>query len=669
MNLASGDLEGGAVASGNALPASELVAGAWAPATIFTADSPTGPDHLNSHVAATFLAEVAGHGAVETPLCIGLFGASGSGKSTLLSNLLAAVRRLSGAAEEAGLATPFLANIATASIEAEAGASPEVALARQVAAALAFTHPRLAADASRAGSDPRIAAREAGERLNEARQRLEAERRSLDDMSGRQARLTESVLETAGSRVDTHARANRARIERSLRGFGYESDALGSYKQLVRDSSEAGGPLAQGAGTLRAFWAYRGQTRLIVIAIFLLLAAWGLGALIDNRDSLVDSLRSSNEKAAPIADWVAAHWHWLQPIKQLVEIGAVAALAINIVRGLRFIQLIRKGTALLRHDLDGRRRDVDGMLAHQTQRVDTLTREADLASQLAADADKRLAQSNESGLSPAAPLRHADDAVSAEAEAARSFFAALGGAMQVTSRDRLHSSTSAAPARIVIGIDGIDDLPGGEAARYLRAIRGLLQHPGFITVIAVDRAHLSSELADADPALATARLDRLVQIPYTLGADDEWSEAVPFARALLGDDADADRGADACDATHSALDRPWLASELSVVEALVPFAGTTPRAVKRFVNLYRVARADPRMPGGDAQELAGLALGLALAPSGTPIDVRATAAIHDAQGGSFAEARQAVGAALGIPLALEQSSPGFETARVYSSGL
>lgn len=662
--MTQGDLRGTALDAGATSSATELATGAWTPTSVFTTDSPTGPDHLNSDAGAAFLAEVVAHRSAEAPFCIGIFGPAGAGKSMFLDGLLRAVERLSSAAHEAGLATPFLANIAAARVEAEAGAPPAASLARQVAAALARTHPRLAADANHAGSDPRVAAREAGERLNEARQRLEAERRTLDDLSSRQARLAENVLfDTAGSRVDTHARANRARIERSLRGFGFESDALASYKELVRDSSEAGGPLAQGTGALRAFWAYRGQTRLIVIAVLLLLAAWGLGALIDNQDSLVDALRSSTEKAGPTADWAAAHWHWLQPIKQFAEIAAVAALAINVLRGLRFIQLIRKGTALLRHDLDGRRRDIDGMLAHQTQRVDTLTREADLASQLAADADKRLAQSGASGLPSAAPLRAGATPVSAQADAAHSFFAAIGGAMRAAASDRLPSSASAAPSRIVIGIDGLDDLPSGEAAPYLRAIRSLLQHPGFVTVIAADRAHLSSELAETDPALATARLDRLVQIPYTLGRDSEWAEAVPFARALLGDEADADRGTETCDATHSALDRPWVASELGVIEALVPFAGSTPRAVKRFVNLYRVARADPRLGGADPHELAGLALGLALAPSGAAID-----AGHDPMSGEFEEAGKAIGAALGTPFSFEQAARGFETARVYSTG-
>lgn len=668
MNVTSGDLKGGAVDGSAASSAGDLPASAWAPAAVFATDYAGGPDHLNGDTEAAFLAEVAGHGAVETPLCIGLFGPPGSGKSTLLSNLLAAVSRLSSAAEQAGLATPFLGNIATIHLEAEAGTSPATSLTRQVAAALAPTHPRLAADASHAGADPRVAAREAGERLNDARQRLATERRTLDDMAGRQALLADSVLfETAGSRIDSYARSNRARIERSLRGFGFESDSLEAYKALVRDSAEAGGPLAQGTSGLRAFWAYRGQTRLLVIAVLLFLAAWGLGTLIDNQGSLVDSLRSSTEKAGSTADWAAAHWHWLLPIKQLAEIAAVAALLLNGVRAVRFIQLVRKGTALLRHDVEGRRRDLDGMLAHQTQRVDNLTRDADLASQLAADAETRLTRSATAGSPSAAPLRSDSGAVSAQADGVRSFFKAIGQAMKAASNDRLPSSGSAAPSRIVVGIDGLDDLPPGEASPYLRAIRSLLHHPGFVTVIAADRAHLSSELAETDPALATARLDRIVQIPYSLGTRNGWSQAIPFARALLGDETEADRRSRPFDVTNSALDRPWLASELSVLEALVPFAGSTPRTVKRFVNLYRVARADPRLQDSDTQELAGLALGLALAPSGISMDPHAVTMQHDPLGDGSIDAQKAVDAALGVPFSPEQAVRGFETAGAYGA--
>ena len=48
------------------------------------------------------------------------------------------------------------------------------------------------------------------------------------------------------------------------------------------------------------------------------------------------------------------------------------------------------------------------------------------------------------------------------------------------------------------------------------------------------------------------------------------------------------------------------------MKGLSAFAGATPRAVKRFVNTYRVARADPRIAQATPSALACLAWALAL---------------------------------------------------------
>ena len=134
----------------------------------------------------------------------------------------------------------------------------------------------LAHEAAQAVRDPHVAAREAAERVSEARHRLHAERQILHDLDGRRAKLAETVLyETAGSQVDAYARVNRSKIEARLRSFGFtQPDPLDAYRDLVRDVAEAG-QAGRFSVFLRALWAYRGQTKLLVAAVILFLAAWG----------------------------------------------------------------------------------------------------------------------------------------------------------------------------------------------------------------------------------------------------------------------------------------------------------------------------------------------------------------------------------------------------------
>ena len=220
----------------------------------------------------------------------------------------------------------------------------------------------------------------------------------------------------------------------------------------------------------------------------------------------------------------------------------------------------------------------------------------------------------------------------------------------------------------MIGIDGLDELSSEDAALALQTARSLLAMPGIVTVVAADRSHLANGLAENDPALATARLARLIQIPYTLGGPQEdWPDAGPFARSLL----EADPRSEAADETSppdaatSALDRPWSTAEVAVVEALAPRAGATPRAVKRFVNLYRIARADPQMRGGSAKDLAALALALALQSAGSPADPREPP--YDGMSDDVEAARNAASVALGSRIDAKDGARGYQTAQVYTA--
>ena len=631
-----------------------------APRPVFTTDTPAEGEASLHHAQGGFFAELLTHRMVSTPLTLGLFGRAGSGKSSTLGAVLASVEGLSRAVSGAG-ETAFLDGVTTVRTRFQPGTPVAISLMDQVASALSPAFPRLVTEASHAGLDPRAAAEDAANRLNELRHHLDVERGKLDELATRHARLTETVLfEGGGSQIDSYARRNRARIERSLRRFGFDPDDGTTYRELVRDAHDTSSPLARGPGWLRAFWAYRGQTRLLVIAVAFFLLSWAVGLAIANQDTLVDAVRSSSDKMGTTADWLAAHAHWLHPIKDVLALAGVAALALNVLRGLRFLQPVVKGSKLLRDDLAARRRSLDGLLAHQTQRVDALARDVEAASQAAAEAERRLAAHGVDGQGLRRATRRPEPSPDTEAFAtASAFFAAISDAISARAQDRLASSGSAAPARLAIGVDGFEDLPAGAAAEALATAHALLNRPGIVTVVAIDRDHLVSGLGPTDPAFAAARLDRMVQVPYSVGAGEElWPASQAFVRSLLsGDEPVQTSAVEATDLSRSVLDIPWLQSEAAVLEALAPLAGTTPRAAKRFVNLYRIARADPRMRGGTAQDLAALAFGLAL---------RQPAGMMPGPDPTAEAARRAVASVVGASFDPKPTGRGMTTARLYS---
>ena len=636
---------------------------------VFTSDA-AGVDRLQRSDAASLLAEVAAHLQAETPVVIGVFGSAGSGKTQFLGQITDRLAALSGAAG-AGAKSRFAADIVTVTVDAAAGRDPASALAAGVVAALGDSHAALAEDAIHAASDPREAARLAEERVDALRRTLDAERQGLDDLAARRARLAETVLfDAAGSRVDTYARGQRARIEARLRAFGLPtSDAMQTYKQLVRETAEASGPASRTRMMMRSLWGFAGQGKLLASAVVLgvLGAVAGFGAT--NQDALSGWLASSGDRFAAIADWERAHLAWLQPLSQAAFIVAALALLAVVMRAVRFLGPILRGATLLQGDLEGRRRDLDGLLAHQTRRVDGLVAEVETAARNAEATEKRVEARRGAGMSDhgAALAAELFGAGKSPDAAASAFFGALSSAME---RHRTVASPERAgvPDRVVVAIDHLDRLPGPAAAAYFDAAHRLLARPNFVTVLAMERSQIASALAEADPALASARLDRVVQLSYDLGAETPSpADLVDF----MLEPHDAVRAA-AVEVGHSALDRPLQSYEVALLKGLSPFVGTTPRAIKRFVNTYRVARTDPRIAQAGPSALACLAWALAL--DGTSagseltileqdIDQGRLAVDQSSEGGrAFAVAQAAAGQPIGAP----DARRGLAVARSFS---
>ncbi len=497
-----------------------------------------------------------------------------------------------------------------ARIEAAPGRGAAPLLVGAALDALADHHAGFAEDAVHAGGDPREAARLAGERVTALRRGLDTERQALDTLGARRARLTETVLfDGAGSRVDGFARSNRGRIEARLRAFGLTGgDPIRTFKELVRDGAEGAGGGARLGLTLRALWGFKGQGTLILLAALLGLVGWATASGAETPAGVTAWLGGFGDHFAALTDWARAHLDLLQPASRIALALAALALLTAVVRAVRFLGPVYRGIALLRGDLAERRRDLDGLLAHQTRRVDMLSGEVDTAER-GADAAQRRAETRQgSGLSDhgAALARDLFGLARSPEAAAEGFFAKLS--------QGLAEGAATAPERMVVAIDGLDRLPPAEAASFLETAHRLLSRPGFVMLVALDREQIATALGEFDPAAAAARLDRILHLSYDLGPAAQ--DPSGLAEQLLDPRPVETPSPVSVDPSRSALDRPLQPFETDLVKRLAPFTGGTPRSVKRFVNAYRVARADRRLAQAAPGSLVALALGLALDGTG-----------------------------------------------------
>lgn len=638
------------------------------------ADTPASPAgdagaadaRLDRGPAAALLAELALHRGMEPPFSLGLFGPAGSGKSHFLGDLLGAVRRLAAAAGREAGTSPFASRVVLARIAAAPGREPAGRIVSGVLDALAEGHAAFAEEAIHAGSDPREAARLAGERVNALRRELDAERQTLDELGLRRARLTETVLfEGAGSRLDAFARANRARIEARLKAFGLPaSDPLRSFKELVRDGAEPGGSGSRLGLTLRAIWGYKGQGALVVLAVVLVVLGWAAGGAADDPAPLTAWLAGFGDRFAAVTDWARGHLDLLQPLSHIAFALAALALLAVAIRAARFLSPLYRGIALLKNDLAARRRDLDGLLAHQTRRVDGLAAEAETASQGAEAAQRRAEGRRGTGLSDHGAALAADlfGLARTPAAAAEAFLARLGDAMA--------AGAEGAPERLVVALDGLDGLGPAELADLLGTTHRLLARPGIVGVIALEREAAAAALGEFDPAGAAARLDRIVQFSYDLAATAP--DPALMAERLLERRSPAAAEVPKPEASRSVLDRAFEPFETALLKRLAGFTGGTPRRVRRFVDVYRVARADPRLVRAAPASLAMLALGLALDGTGAGSEIagfdeslgRGKVAVE--QGSEVGRAFATAMSILGTEVAVGDLRRGLAVARSYT---
>jgi hypothetical protein len=574
---------------------------------IFAADGLNGPDALGVETLLSLLAELSLHKNVELPLCIGILGGAGSGKSFTLARLRAAVEVLAARAA-AQNETPYLGRVQI--VQADAAhfdGEPMVAIAGALCAGLGRAAPDLVAEALRAARDPHAAVTEAAERLDQAQRRLHLERDNLTEVETRRARLFEALLyETPGSQIDAYVRTYRPRIASRLQAFGFSGDPILNYKDLVSSLTTAQGPGGRIAMALRSVWAFKGQTRLLVIALILALVGVGFEWAVAHQAAWLSPMRA-NTTGAPVAAWFEANMGTIAGVGKLAFAGAGLAVLTNLWRAFRFLQPILRGITLLKTELNNRRHELDSSLAHQTRRVDGLNAEVERAARLHAEADQHAGKA--AVQADASPFHG-----SSEKSQASQFVATL--ASLIAQKPSGAQAPRNAPRRIFFALDNLDAVPPMRACEILDAAHRLLANPAFVTAIAIDPQRL------ADAGIGTqAHLEKWVQVPLRIDATAKDHEA--FILHLIGKSSrdeltvKSNLPAFSGDVRKSMLDQPLSEEEGRLLAVLAPLAGRSARALKRFVNLYRLTR--PLL----ADHWASLAFMLALEGGGTQAEAEA----------------------------------------------
>jgi KAP family P-loop domain len=577
----------------------------------FLADVRTGPDLLGISDAIQPIIEVIAHRDLQTPMMIAIVGPSGSGKSFVLNRIVAGVEVLAGAAR--AVEGPFASQIVTVSLDAAAiAADPAASLAAATHAALCRDngdggYGAFADEAAHSGGDPHLAASKATERYDEARRRLDAERQMRDDTEARRARLNEAVLfETAGSRVDVYVRSSRGRIESRLRRFDLVTgEPTANFKELVRDVAGAGAGSRVGLG-LRSIWAYRRQTRLLLLAVVCFLVALAATQL---RGPMVgDWLRGLGAPAPSIAAWLAAHGDWIDYLVAIFAVLGALALALNLWRAFVFAGSLDRAVRLLNHDVRERAREFDTVSTRLNRRIATLSAEAEAAGRQAEAAERRAKLRGP--VAERGPTPSFLDATQAPQAAARAFFAVLDKGVDGLSEPGAPSvavtpaAALVAPKRIVVAVDNLDALSPPEALHVIETARSLLGR-AFVGLFAFDPQRLAPALGVNEGRLAD-RIDALFQIIFNAGQAGAVGGERLVARLLGGGAGQPPRP---IEARQSVLREPVSAAEGALLTALAPLAAATPRGAKRYINIYRLARVG-------ASSRAALAVALAVTHGG-----------------------------------------------------
>lgn len=583
----------------------------------FTPDAVATDDALNRRADARRLAELACLKRNTPPLAIGLFGDWGSGKSTFMAMMHAEVERI-GRDWKHEAASPFTTNVAQIRFNAWSFSDANLwaSLAVEIFGGLRDEVRRIEGDEAGERVDSLLA--EITGRAALAKETLASAKRAAED-----ARRAITALDRQIAALDTRL------AEQARRGvIGGAAEILVSQPERVTESLRTLGVIGPNEAASAAALAAEAAK----------LRAAGRGSFAVGR-RLVALMRERAGRTAILslaaATAATAIASWLFPsvvaaLAGLVAFAApIAAHAARAVTALSPILDVAEAEAKAEADLKAERERL------------AAEREATAARLAAREAEARAAAAQVESLDRAAAtpgamlrffLNESDELKAYEQEIGligrlRRSFERLDRLMGAQA-DPEQATRSDLPTieRIVLYIDDLDRLREEQVVKVLEAVALLLQFGLFVVVVAVDerwlrgalQAHYGKQFEDG--AGPSDYLEKIFQVPFWLPRLGPGDPAFAgLARTLMPEGVEAAEepgdgsapitstggpvaidpeeepkpGDEAPVETRAATaERVTLTrEETKVLAALMPVAGTTPRAAKRFVNLYRLARA------------------------------------------------------------------------------
>lgn len=620
----------------------------------FAADAPAvGDDALGRRADARRLAELACLADNAPPLAIGLFGDWGSGKSTFMAMMQGEVARI-GAAWKDDTASPFATRVAqirfnawsfadanlwaSLAVEIFEGLRDEIARIEGTGDAQSRRAATLLAEISARSEQARAARAEADAAVVAAR-------RALDEVDRKLAALDAKLAAPAAAalRVGQIVAARQADITALLRDLGAlapaEAATVERLGEEVRTLAAAGaGGFAVARRVIRL-----ASTRLwVTLGAAVALAA--VAAWLAPRGGL-EAVTATVAFLAPFLGRIVTALNRLSPLLDAVEADAKAEA-----------DLRRERAAL----------------------ADAREAAARALAEREAAAAKALSGAEAIGKAAATPqamlrffLNESDELRGYEREIGligrlRRSFQRLDDLMAAQADPRRETRDDLPVLdRIILYIDDLDRLREEQVVEVLEAVALLLQFRLFVVVVAVDARWLESalrrfyhgQLGREGHATPGDYLEKIFQVPFWLprlaggeafqglartlmpeaaAAVTETPAAAPAATSPAPGDGDyaldpeeAPQPGDEMPAETraAAVERVTLTpAEVEVLTALMPLAATGPRGAKRFVNLYRLARASrsgralEQFLVGDVSQpqYVGFAFALALACACTP---------------------------------------------------
>jgi hypothetical protein len=512
--------------------------------TEYTADTPDGEDRLGIRPTVDALAALVAARAVEPPLSIGLFGAWGSGKTFFMRRLEERVAAISRESRDSRRAQSDLwawRNIRQVRFNAWTYAAADVwaglvdellrGLTSPPPEALALRLPdelehiadrrlqRLAdaqQAAAKAGTDLAVAESQrdhAKAELTTAEQNLEQVREEERTVRGR------STLDVLGTEVVE-------KVDSALEANGQPSVGA-DLDRMWRDLAEA----RRSAESVRSYLRGGGPAWLVVAlaagpALAVLVTLAGLDGLLDG---VARALAGVTAGFVAVAAWLRSATGAVERrVAQVVDAEQQARAAVRTAeeQTAQKAEAVRSAEeALVRAEREAERK------AAALERAESRAAETDPGSLLTEFLDDRVRSTDYRGaLGLIGTVRGDIEAVS---KAVQQHNATAAGSRDHVPDDVLN--------RVVLYVDDLDRCPPPIVVKVLEAIAMLLSFPLFVVVVAVDAAWVSRALATVYPTLLRGGrvtpeqyLEKIFQVPVWLDPPDA-AGAGALAQALVGE--------------------------------------------------------------------------------------------------------------------------------------